>query len=549
MSDINNQQERVSVRFYYAINFTNTDNKGISSGTLTTTELAEINEKAEQFFAASGFETDSDPELKLKTTAKPLVDLAAEPLILSKVAFFTEDDLDYYSETHGSFAPTASALQQVHSMMRDTVQEFENANSLRANLNFLGATSRNFVFETYYEGSFELHKIFSEEELNAYFSVSEALEDFFDNVASELDSHGIEVTKMPSTSRRAKGGIYRFEFYFSEQELLKEHQVEVVDAIFVTANSALIHQPGFVKPTIDFPSQPNLDLKLVIEELLGGDSELIDFNVNHVDCDDDPLEVENIFLVTGKRLTRLSKQYPEIKLVKAPKALATVEVDINSIPVEIGGYTPLFEKQLSVYAAEHSDVRATLYVCQLPSINFGYQTWSVFIGVAGDDNLLDVIESIFRSIPGVKVRCSDYIDPSSATKDFHIQDGYLWRPDEGVSWVASLPEISPEELYSLVEKEPDEEEADEDSDEELDVDDFQSADAFEENDYEDIETHQRLAQPTRYRAARKDAKVGSIKKRIEAIFGLPEGSVSLCGPDKRPLRSDATIGTLRRRWE
>ena len=545
MTTINYQQDTVSVRFYYAVNFTKTDNKGVSSSTITTSELAEINEHAEQFFAARGFETDSHPELKPKTTANPLVDIAGEPLILSKVAFFTEDDLDYYSETHGSFAPKETALQQVHSMMRNTVQEFENTNALRANLNFLGAITRNFVFETYYEGSFELHKIFTEDELNAYFSVSEALEDFFDNVASELDSHGIEVTKMPSISRRAKGGIYRFAFSFSEQELLKEHQVKVVDAIFVTASSALIHQPNYIEPTIDFPSQPKLDLQLVIEELLGGDSVLIDFNVNNVDCDDDPLEVENIFLVTGKRLTRLSKQYPEIKLVKAPKALATVEVDINSIPEEVGGYTPLFEKELSVYAAEHSDVHATLYVCQLPSINFGYQTWSVFIGVAGDDNLLDVIESIFRSIPGVKVRCSDYIDPSSATKDFHIQDGYLWRPDEGVSWVASLPEISPEELYSLVEKEPDEEGIDED----LDVDEFQAAEAYDENDYEDMETHQRLAQPTRYRAARKDAKVGSIKKRIEAIFGLPEGSVSLCGPDKKPLRSDATIGTLRRRWE
>ncbi|CAB3690756.1 hypothetical protein [Paraburkholderia rhynchosiae] len=55
--------------------------------------------------------------------------------------------------------------------------------------------------------------------------------------------------------------------------------------------------------------------------------------------------------------------------------------------------------------------------------------------------------------------------------------------------------------------------------------------------------------PGRFRAARADARVGSIKRRIERVFGLPEGSVALCGPDGKALRTDARIATLRRRWE
>ena len=53
----------------------------------------------------------------------------------------------------------------------------------------------------------------------------------------------------------------------------------------------------------------------------------------------------------------------------------------------------------------------------------------------------------------------------------------------------------------------------------------------------------------RYRAARSDAKVSSIRAAIEEVFGLPAGSVALCGPDRRALRGDARIRTLRKRWE
>ncbi|SAL79940.1 hypothetical protein [Caballeronia telluris] len=55
--------------------------------------------------------------------------------------------------------------------------------------------------------------------------------------------------------------------------------------------------------------------------------------------------------------------------------------------------------------------------------------------------------------------------------------------------------------------------------------------------------------PGRFRAARADARVGTIKRRIERVFGLPEGSVVLLGPNGNALRADAKIGTLRRRWE
>lgn len=55
--------------------------------------------------------------------------------------------------------------------------------------------------------------------------------------------------------------------------------------------------------------------------------------------------------------------------------------------------------------------------------------------------------------------------------------------------------------------------------------------------------------PARHRAARADASVGTIKRKIEKTFGLPRGSISLLGPDGRSLRANALISTLRRRWK
>ena len=54
---------------------------------------------------------------------------------------------------------------------------------------------------------------------------------------------------------------------------------------------------------------------------------------------------------------------------------------------------------------------------------------------------------------------------------------------------------------------------------------------------------------SRSSAARADASVATIRKNIESVYGLPEGSVELCNRQGKPMRGDATIATLRKRWE
>lgn len=54
--------------------------------------------------------------------------------------------------------------------------------------------------------------------------------------------------------------------------------------------------------------------------------------------------------------------------------------------------------------------------------------------------------------------------------------------------------------------------------------------------------------PVRYRAARVDATVGGIIKRIEKDFKLPNGSVKLVLPSGRKAHLDGHISNLLNKW-
>jgi Na+/H+-dicarboxylate symporter len=58
----------------------------------------------------------------------------------------------------------------------------------------------------------------------------------------------------------------------------------------------------------------------------------------------------------------------------------------------------------------------------------------------------------------------------------------------------------------------------------------------------------KLQNPVRFRAARVDATVGSITRRIEHDYKLPEGSVRLVLPTGRKAHADGKIDNLLKRW-
>jgi hypothetical protein len=233
-----------------------------------------------------------------------------------------------------------------------------------------------------------------------------------------------------------------------------------------------------------------------------------------------------------------TKPANDLNFRTSSEPIPTVEIDTDSI----SGLERIrtIRRTLASIASEDPKRRATLYIQAIVSINFHEMTNSDFIGVAGPVSILQRLQSDLSRLPGVRVQLSDYISTRQSAMVYHLEDGKLWVPEDAVTW--STVEIPADENDSLTQCSNKDDtgsdiEAIEEAEEDLPEDDEVDLKGF------------RVESPARYRAARADASIGSIKRQIEAVFGLPEGSVALCGPDGKALRSNARIATLRRRWD
>jgi hypothetical protein len=228
--------------------------------------------------------------------------------------------------------------------------------------------------------------------------------------------------------------------------------------------------------------------------------------------------------------TLITKSVNELHFVQLRQPASTVEIDIGTLPDQSGGYALLVEAAVAPLAVADMDLRATIYVAHGPSVSFGNYGHSAFLSVAGDGRVLAALQTSFGSASGLKVRSGDQSDQSQAIPQYHLEDGLLWRPDEEHVWYADAREFDCEIFDD-------------------DMDDGEDGEGRIDDAGENDGGSARIELPARFRAARSDASVGSIVRSIESVFGLPEGSVALRGPDKKPLRSDAAIRTLRKRWE
>ncbi|WP_149137306.1 hypothetical protein [Cupriavidus campinensis] len=229
----------------------------------------------------------------------------------------------------------------------------------------------------------------------------------------------------------------------------------------------------------------------------------------------------------------LERPSSDIHLVKSASPIPTVEVDLDSVDAE--DLISAMTRYLTSVASANETMRVTVYAYQTPSVNFHEPTNSLFFGVAGPKSILHGINEAIGSLHDARLRFSDYISIAQSIVDCHVEDGKVWRPLDAVTWYADLLSESSDDEHS-------------ESDEDGDAEDDRHIVCTGQPEDEDENTG-RIESPARFRIARSDASIRSIRQKIEEVFGLPEGSVALCGPDGKALRSDAKIGTLRRRWE
>ncbi|PMG69348.1 hypothetical protein BCT40_01460 [Vibrio lentus] len=247
----------------------------------------------------------------------------------------------------------------------------------------------------------------------------------------------------------------------------------------------------------------------------------------------------------------------DLHFINSAKAIDTVEVDLDSLPKGSYDYLEIVIESLQPLAESSPDLRATVYVQQISTANFMRPGCSVFIGVMGNSNALELILDGFQSIKGVDARYGDSILTKQSRCRLHIEDGCVWQQEDGATWFVDSGIDEHEESSEW-----------EDDDYQYTDEDYarypSNAKVYEAGDLlknkgeidatkldvivcTNDATQSRVIY-TRQRAARSDAKVGSIRSTIEEVFGLPEGSVRLCDPEGNSLRADAKIATLRRRW-
>jgi hypothetical protein len=241
------------------------------------------------------------------------------------------------------------------------------------------------------------------------------------------------------------------------------------------------------------------------------------------------------------------KSARELKFIEAREPLPSVEVQSDSLE-QHGLYLGMIvEEALSRYAAQHPSAVATVYLSGMMSLNFINEPgWSEFLVVAGDKAVLRALGDAFSRLRNVKSRYSDYIRPGTGSATYHIEAGRLWQAEDVLTWYSDAGKGTcagedPPPAH----------------DSQSGVEEFNAGESPEAHNEEDGEHEQdngvaaQLAprRSGRLNAARSDASVATIRGKIEELFGLPVGSVALCGPDGRALRGDALIRTLRRRWE
>jgi hypothetical protein len=235
----------------------------------------------------------------------------------------------------------------------------------------------------------------------------------------------------------------------------------------------------------------------------------------------------------------LHRKASELNVYFSRTPLPTLEVRVDSLEERDIDFCATVGKALTDFVAANPDAHATIYLYGTMSVNFHEPAWSEFLIPLGDKRLLQVLEDAFCRLGHVPTRQSDSVSPAQGSAMFHLEGGHVWEPEDALTWFAREAQDSgsaatAKDVSTRSEPIDGLEGEDWDLDPSIEVDSATDA--------------RRTEQPTRFRQARADARVGTIKREIERVFGLPAGSVVLRGGDGAALRSDALIRTLRSRW-
>lgn len=251
----------------------------------------------------------------------------------------------------------------------------------------------------------------------------------------------------------------------------------------------------------------------------------------------------------------MERQDNEFSLFSISPGAMCWQVDNDNLepPLEDGEWESELARALIDLAEAYDSSELLCATCAGSSVDFGHAGFSVWISCAGSPPLVkecgDLIEEIF---PKKFIRRGRAAASQSWSERIRVADGKVWMPVDAATWFEVGAGVE------TIDESDNSDEFDEFDEPILCIEDLVGDDETEEQD--DIEadngeleliraTTKLKHKKKKINAARGDVVSSYYQRRIEIMFGLPEGSVKFVNPDGSVSKANQLIRNLRARWE
>lgn len=221
------------------------------------------------------------------------------PFLVSKVHEFNADNIIIPRPGYSGFKVKESALSWIQETFAKDILDTLSTHVEVYELTFNMVTSRSFTFEIFYEGNFKLKREFTDEHIKSEGGIRASLKLFFDEVASEIEPLGFQITSMPSTHKRSRNNEYLFGISYEQCIVFGENNV-YGDGCYAVRGDASTdeineHGIGFEDTLVD---QTNAILELELSINLPPDADLISSEIHYIDDSEETFDVDDelIFL-------------------------------------------------------------------------------------------------------------------------------------------------------------------------------------------------------------------------------------------------------------
>lgn len=220
------------------------------------------------------------------------------PFLVSKIHEFKAGDIIIPKPGYSGFKVEDSALSSIQETLAKEIHKTIGKNVAIHELAFTMVTSRSFVFEIYYEGSFRVKREFSDKDIKSEGGIRAALESFFDEVVSAIEPFGMQVTSTPSRHQRSRNNEYLFGVHYARCIGFSESGVvgEGCYAIRGDASTGEVNEHG-----IDFEDtlvdETNAILYSILNENLPPDATLISSEISYIDDPEEAFEIDDELMI------------------------------------------------------------------------------------------------------------------------------------------------------------------------------------------------------------------------------------------------------------